>query len=119
MSAVTLMISLDLANYTEREVSKASISFANIGGEPINDGMDKNLTISGWIDEANGGRGVKVRVIITFRSDPFIEFDQTFDLDGISVTQEKVTAELSTNKYAHTNHAVARFFTPEWAPGAF
>lgn len=106
-------------NDQDREASVASISFVNIGGSPINDGMGNDFTLSGWIDAADGGRGVKVRVIQTFRSDPFIELDLTFDLDSINVDQDKVTGQLRFNQSAFNNHAVARFFTPEWAPGVF
>lgn len=99
----------------DQQFSYGQLIMANIGAVPLN--PETGLTFSRWLDDANGGRGVKARFIQTFRSDPFIEFDHTFDVDGIKVDQQTVTGQLAFNKQAQNNHAVARFFTPEWAPG--
>lgn len=101
----------------DRQFSVGNLTMVNIGAVPLN--PETGLTFSQWLDEVDGGRGVKVRFIQTFRSDPFIEFDQLFDLDGITVDQQTVTGQLAFNKQAQNNHAVARFFTPEWSPGVF
>lgn len=108
-----------LPDDVDRQVSVGNITLDNIGGEELDDGFGNKKTFTQWLDEADGGRGVKVRIMQTLRSDPFIEVDFELDLNRLSVDKEKVSGQLTFSNSAKDNHAVAVFFTPEKAPGIF
>lgn len=103
----------------DRQIAVGQLSVHNIGSHEFADDSGVERTFSQWIDEVNGGRGVKVRLIQTLRSSPFIETDLLFDLNNLKVTNEKVSGQLLFNQSVKDNHAVAVFFTPDKAPGLF
>lgn len=108
-----------LPNDEDQVVSAGTISIDNIGGVLLPDGQGNEKTLSQWIDEADGGRHIKVRLIQTLLSDPYPEVDFEFELSGLSVDRHKVSGQISHGSTAKNNHAVGVFFTPEMAPGIF
>ena len=110
---------LSLPDDVDRQVAVGNLSVHNIGAHEFEDDDGVSRTFSQWLDEVHGGRDVKVRIIQTLRSDPYIESEMLFDLSNLNVNNERVTGQLLFNQVAKDNHAVAYFFTPERSPGLF
>lgn len=108
-----------LPNSEDQVVSAGTISIDNIGGVLLDGGDGRQLTLSEWLDEADGGRGVRIRLIQTLLSDPYPEVDIDFELSGISVDRLKISGQIKAGTNSHNNNAVGVFFTPETAPGLF
>lgn len=108
-----------LPNSEDQVVSAGTISIDNVGGVLIDDGQGNSKTLSQWIDDADGGRNVRIRLVQTLLSDPYPEVDIDFQLSGLSADRFKVSGQISHGSTAHQNNAVGLFFTPETAPGIF
>lgn len=108
-----------LPNDEDQVASAGTITINNIGGVLLNGGDGRELTLSEWLDEADGGRGVRIRLMQTLLSDPHPEIDIDFELSGISVTREKISGQIKVGTNSLNSHAVGLFFTPETAPGIF
>lgn len=110
---------ITLPDDIDRQVAVGNLSVHNIGAHEFADDAGNVRTFSQWLDEVHGGRDVKVRLVQTLRSDPYVEVDLLFDLNNLKVTNREVSGQLLFNQVAKDNHAVAYFFTPEKAPGLF
>lgn len=108
-----------LPNHEDQVASAGTISISNIGNVLLDGGDGRQLTLSQWIDEADGGRGVRVRLIQTLLSDPYPEVDIDFELASISVDRLKISGQIKVGTNSLHNNAVGVFFTPETAPGLF
>lgn len=103
----------------DRQLSAGTISIANIGSVPLDGGDRPPKTISQWIDEADAGRGVRIRLMQTLLSDPQIEVDIDFELAGLTIDKNKISGQIKVGTNSLHNNAVAMHFTPENAAGIF
>lgn len=110
---------------SEQRTPMGSISIDNIGGFLISaDG--KEQTIAQWIDDADGGRNVKLNLFETIVPNPELhpdrqpvkEFLVQLDLSGLSVTETKITGQIGYRN-PNVRPAVQLNFTRETAPGVF
>lgn len=90
------------------QLPQASVSVDNVGRE---------LTV--WLEQSNGGRGAKMRIMAALRSSPdVLEADVTLDLGGLSITNQSVDGTLGF-KNTLERPAVAVRFDPQTSPGIF
>lgn len=108
-----------LPNDEDQVVSAGRIRIANLGGVFVDSATGQSKTAAQWLDQADNGRGVRIRLMQTVLSDPHVEVDIDFELSGISVTREHISGYIKIGGDSHFTNAVGVFFTPETAPGVF
>lgn len=89
----------------DQQTPQARLAVDNVGRE-----------LTQFLEQSNGGKGAKCRIMAALRSDGVIQFDQKLDLTGISVGLMEVSGSLG---YKNTLMlpAVAVRFDPFTAPG--
>lgn len=99
---------LTLPDDQDEQVPEARLEVDNIGRE-----------LTQWLEQSQGGKGAKCRIIMVLRSAPNnIEFDMTLDLTGLEISNFRVAGDLGF-KNTLMQSAVTVRFDPSTTPGAF
>lgn len=92
----------------DQQTPTAKVSVDNIGRE-----------LTTWLEQSNGGKGARCRVMAVLRSTPdILEFDMTMDLSGLSINNLTVDGALGFQNTL-MQPAVAVRYDPISSPGAF
>ncbi|MFY3082042.1 DUF1833 family protein [Achromobacter xylosoxidans] len=99
---------MTLPDDRDEQVPQARLEVDNIGRD-----------LTRWLEESQGGRGAKCRVLMVLRSSPDnLEFDMTLDLTGLVITNYRVSGDLGF-KNTLMQSAVAVRYDPSTSPGIF
>lgn len=99
---------LTLPDDKDEQVPDARLEVDNVGRD-----------LTQWLEESQGGRGAKCRILMVLRSSPTnLEFDMTMDLTSLEVTNFRVTGVLGF-KNTLMQSAVAVRYDPTTSPGIF